>query len=113
MARIRDAIQPGDVITTLARRQLNRIVDIDDHRILVETERSIKHDAGPQPVPAWMVQTAWDHLKRHGSLTNTHLLDILNVKRSSFVCALLARFPDVEVVSERPLTLRHRSQHKA
>jgi hypothetical protein len=112
LARIQRAVQPGDVISTLTRRQLNRIVAIDDHQILVETDRSTKRGAGPRPVPAWMVQIAWDHLTKNGSLTNTHLLDVLNVKRSSFVCALLARFQDVEVVSERPLTLRHRRDRR-
>src|SRR5436309_14752596 len=94
--RIQETVRPGDVISTVTTRQPNRIVAIDDRRILVETDRSIKCDAGPQPVPAWMVQIAWDHLTKHGSLTNTHLLDAVKVKRSSFVCALLARFPDVD-----------------
>src|SRR5688572_15664293 len=88
MARIRSAVQPGDVISTLSRRQLNRIIAIDDQQILVETDRSTKRDAGPQRVPAWMIQIAWNHLEKYGSLTNAHLLDTLNVKRSSFVCAL-------------------------
>jgi hypothetical protein len=40
-----------------------------------------------------------DYLQAHGSLTNRLLLDKdgLNVKRSSFVCALLARLPNVQV----------------
>ena len=55
-----------------------------------------------------MVQAAWEHLTAHGTLTNTHLLakDGLNVKRSSAVCALLARLPEVTVVSVRPIMLR-------
>jgi hypothetical protein len=54
-----------------------------------------------------MVQGAWDYLQAHGGLTNRYLLDKdgLNVKRSSFVCALLARLPGVVVVSPNPIML--------
>jgi hypothetical protein len=54
-----------------------------------------------------MIQSAWEYLQAQGSLTNGHLLstDGLNVKRSSFVCALLARLPAVHVSSARPITL--------
>ena len=46
-----------------------------------------------------MIQSAWEYLQAHGVLTNRFLLstDGLNVKRSSFVCALLARLPGVSV----------------
>jgi hypothetical protein len=49
-----------------------------------------------------------EYLQAHGSLTNRDLLctDGLNVKRSSLVCALLARLPGVHVASARPITLR-------
>jgi hypothetical protein len=54
-----------------------------------------------------MIQSAWEYLQAHGVLTNRFLLssDGLNVKRSSFVCALLARLPGVSVASTRPITL--------
>jgi hypothetical protein len=54
-----------------------------------------------------MIQIAWEWLLAHGTLTNRHLLDKdgLNVKRSSFVCALLARLPDVQVLRVRPIEL--------
>jgi hypothetical protein len=40
-----------------------------------------------------MIQIAWERLQSHGRLTNRYLLadEGLNVERSSFVCALLAR----------------------
>jgi hypothetical protein len=40
---------------------------------------------------------AWEYLTSNGSLTNRYRLadDGLNVKRSRFVCALLASLPDV------------------
>ena len=63
-----------------------------------------------------MIQIAWDWLRAHGSLSNRFLLDKdgLNVKRSSFVCALLAQLPDV-VISRRPieLALRRHATPKA
>jgi hypothetical protein len=54
-----------------------------------------------------MIQVAWEWLLARGQLTNRFLLDTdgLNVKRSSFVCALLARLPGVRVVSTRPIEL--------
>ena len=59
----------------------------------------------PQIVPAWMIVAAWEHLRRNGELTHSELLNELNVKRSAFVCALLAQFPDVVVRSTRPIVL--------
>jgi hypothetical protein len=58
-------------------------------------------------VPAWMLALAWEYLLAHGTLTNRHLLaaDGLNVKRSSAVCAVLARLPGIAVASTRPVTL--------
>ena len=56
-------------------------------------------------MPAWMIVAAWEHLRRNGELTHHELLHELNVKRSAFVCALLAQFPDVVVRSTRPLVL--------
>jgi hypothetical protein len=52
-----------------------------------------------------MIQVAWDWLEV--PLTNRLLLSTngLNVKRSSFVRALLARLPGIEVTSTRPITL--------
>jgi hypothetical protein len=72
------------------------------------TEQTKARGRGPQLVPAWMVQPAWDYLQMHGRMSNRYLLanDGLNVKRSSFVCALLAQLPQIEVASTRPITLR-------
>ena len=53
-----------------------------------------------------MINCALDELRAEGALTNRKLLDELNVKRSSFVMALLAQLPGVEVSSQRPLTIR-------
>ena len=104
--RIEMAVPPDGVIETIGRNRPNRVVAIAPDGLWVETERSIKLDAGPQLVPAWMIVTAWEHLRRHGRLSNQTLLNELNVKRSSFVCSLLSRFPDVEVESVRPVVLR-------
>lgn len=98
------AITP--VITTVADRRPNRIVSVERDGIMVHTEKSASTGSA-QLVPAWMIEVAWDHLRRTGSLTQRHLLstDGLNVKRSAFVLALLARFPGVRVVSTRPSEL--------
>jgi len=52
-----------------------------------------------------MIVTAWEHLKKHGELSQDWLLNGLNVKRSAFVCALLAHFPEIHVRSTRPTVL--------
>lgn len=69
----------------------------------LETEASKAKGAGPQLVRAWMLNTAWHHLRSTGSLDNRFLLSVkgLNVKRSSAVCALLAQTPGVKVMSSR------------
>lgn len=105
LERIRRVVAPGVTIETLSVKRPNRIAFIEGYGIGVETERSTAHRAEPQLVPAWMVQTAWDHLRHHGSLEQNYLLNQLNVKRSAFVVALLAQFPDVAVRSTRPTVL--------
>jgi hypothetical protein len=107
--RVAYAVRPGEVINTLGVARPNRIVSIDRDGILVETERSIDRKTGPQLVPAWLVTTAWEHLRLHGRLTNLQLLNDLNVKRSAFVCALLSHFDEVEIESLRPIALRLRT----
>ena len=105
-ALVADTISVGQVIETLARKQTNYIAGIDRPGVYVETERSKVRGTGPQHVPAWMIDTAWDHLRRNGELSQVTLLNDLNVKRSAFVCALLARFPGVVVHSDRAVVLR-------
>ena len=61
--------------------------------------------SGPQLVPAWMIAAAWDRLRDKGELSQQELLNELNVKRSAFVCALVAKFPDVRIRSTRPTVL--------
>lgn len=104
--RVEGAVSPGGVINTLGIARPNRIVSIDRHGLLVETEHSTDKGTGPQLVPAWMVATAWEHLCLHGRLSNQELLNSLNVKRSAFVCALLSHFDEVEIESLRPIVLR-------
>jgi hypothetical protein len=79
--------------------------------VWIGTERSRAAGRPAQLVDAWMIQVAWDWLESHGSLTNRHLLatDGLNVKRSSFVCALLASLPEVEIRTRRPIELALRT----
>lgn len=100
------AVEIGDVISTLGIARPNWIAGIDRDGVLVETTRSRKMGRGPQLVPAWMINTAWRQLRGGGRITHEQLLNELNVKRSAFVCALLALFDGVEVESDKPITLR-------
>lgn len=103
--RICSAVKPGDEITTLSNKCVNRIASITPAGVFVETARSNARRTGPQLVPAWMIQTGWDNLCRAGELSHRKLLNELNVERSAFVCALLALFPEVVVRSTRPTVL--------
>lgn len=94
---LRTALEGTSVIYTLAHQKPNWIVDIRPEGLLLETEKSRKDGSGSQVVPAWMLNEAWRHLRSHGSLTNSYLLNVLNVKRSSAVCAVLAQVPSVRV----------------
>jgi len=103
--QIETKVLPGSVIATLGISRPNHVVAVTEDGVLVETTRSQERGAAPQLVPAWMITVAWDHLSRHGRLRQRELLDDLNVKRSAFVCALLAQLDGVEVEATRPVTL--------
>ena len=107
LAAIRTAVAATPEIPTLAAANSNWVHDVTPDGVWVETTRSRALGRPPQLVDAWMIQIAWEWLTAHGTLTNRHLLakDGLNVKRSSFVCALLARLPAVRVAATRPIEL--------
>ena len=105
LERVLAAVRPGDEISTLSNKRPNRIVSVGRSGVEVETLRSDRRGSGPQTVPAWMIVAAWHHLRQKGELSQNELLNDLNVKRSAFVCALLAQFPDVVVRSTRPTVL--------
>lgn len=88
--------------------KLNVVIDAGPSGLWVETDRTRDANAAAQLVPPRMLNLAWDVLRSRGELSNRTLLDELRVHRSSFVCALLARVPGVEVVSSRPIVLRYR-----
>lgn len=103
--RIAAALDGIDVIETLSLKRPNWIASVDRTGVWVETERSKARGSGAQRVPAWMFVVAWERLRKNGSLSQIELLNDLNVKRSAFVCTLLAQFPDVVVVQDRPVVL--------
>lgn len=100
------SLHEGQIIPTLQGQRLNKIVTINVDAVWVETEATTAKGRSAAPVPGWMLQLAYDRLRSHGTLTNTTLLNELRVHRSSFVCAALARLPDVAVTSRAPITLK-------
>jgi hypothetical protein len=104
---LQECIHEGSVVTTLSAGNPNRISSLDRAGIRVETGRTQVAGTGPQLVPAWMIEAAWRRLKERGRLSYAELVatNDLNVKRSSFVCALLACLPAVTVASQRPIVL--------
>jgi hypothetical protein len=107
LAEIAKARRLDPVFMTLGPNpRPNNVVEVTPSEIWIETERTRRERTGPQPVPAWMLNLAWEYLKTRGELTNATLLNQLRVHRSSAVCALLARVPGVEVPSGGPIALR-------
>jgi len=105
LERITEIVKDGDVIETLSNKRTNWIASFDRAGVWVETERSRARGAGPQLVPAWMIVVAWERLCKNGTLSHIELLHDMKIMRSAFVCALLAQFPDVVVVQDRPAVL--------
>ncbi len=93
-------------VLTLREGRPNFVRDVTPGALYVETERSQKLGRTAQPVPAWMVNIAWQRLLLRGELTNRELLNDLRVHRSSFVLALLARLPQVEPLPGRQMGVR-------
>lgn len=87
----------GGLFTTIAKDKPNHVTEVTTTGLYVVTDASAAKGTPAQFVPAWMLEVAWDYLRAHGRLTNRFLLDVdgLNVKRSSFVCALLSTLPGV------------------
>jgi HKD family nuclease len=86
----------------------NRVVDLTRLEVYVETERSRATAGRAEPIPAWMFNIAWDRLRTHGTLSNRQLLEDLRVHRSSAVCAMLARLPNVDRLPGREIVLAWR-----
>jgi hypothetical protein len=107
---LRAEVRKDPVFRTLSRGRPNRVVDLTPVEVYVETERSRTRSGGPEPIPAWMFNLAWDRLRSFGELTNRQLLEDLRVHRSSAVCAILARVPGVERVPGREIALRWRAR---
>ena len=104
LARIESMVAADSVVRTLADGNPNWVREVTPDGVWVETQKSRAEGRPAQLVEAWMIQIAWDWLQAHATITASFLVatDGLNVKRSSFVCAVLARLPEVDVVSTRP-----------
>jgi hypothetical protein len=107
-AELRAEVRRDPVFRTLGRDKPNRAVELTPLEVQVETERSRQRTGGAESVPAWMFNLAWQRLQTHGSLSNIELLRDMRVHRSTAVCAILARLPQVEVVPGRTVVLRWR-----
>jgi HKD family nuclease len=105
-AALSKEVRRDPVFRTLGRDLPNRVVELTPIEVQIETERSRQRTGGAESVPAWMFNLAWDRLRTHGTLSNVELLNDLRVHRSTAVCAILARLPQVEVVPGRTIVLR-------
>lgn len=100
------AVRADPVFLTLGRARENRVVELTPVEVRVQTDRSLARTGGGEPVPAWMFNLAWERLRTHGRLSNSELLNVLRVHRSTAVCAILARLPQVEREAGRGVVLK-------
>lgn len=108
LAALSKAARLDPIFMTLGPNPLpNKVVEVTLSEVWIETGRTSRERTGPQPVPAWMLNLAWEYLRTRGVLSNTTLLNQLRVHRSSAVCAMLARVPEVIVVPGRTIVLRY------
>lgn len=108
--QIRAEVERDPVFLTLGPTpKKNEVTAVSASGVYVTSDATRAKGTTAQLVPAWMIQLAYDYLVEHGQLTNAYLLssDGLNVKRSSFVCALLARLPGVVPSPRTPVELRY------
>jgi HKD family nuclease len=105
-AELKAEVSRDPVFRTLGRNRPNRLVELTPVDVQIETQRSRQRTGGAESVPAWMFNLAWDRLRTHGTLSNAELLKDLRVHRSTAVCAILARLPQVDVVPGRTVVLR-------
>lgn len=106
---LRAEVRKDPIFRTLSQGRPNRVVDLTPVEVYVETERSRSRSGGPESIPAWMLNLAWDRLRSFGELTNRQLLEDLRVHRSSAVCAILACVPGVERMPSKEIALRWRT----
>jgi hypothetical protein len=108
-AGLRTEVRRDPVFMTLGRQpKPNRVLELTQVEAQVETERSQSRARGAEPIPAWMFNLAWERLRTHGTLSNSELLRDLRVHRSSAVCAMLARLPQIERIPGEEIVLRWR-----
>lgn len=106
LAAIRAEYAADPVFRTLRQAKPNRVAELTPSALYVETERSKARCGRPEPLPAWMLNLAWEVLQREGELTNEELLGELRVHRSSAVLAILARLPGIEAMPGRAMGVR-------
>jgi hypothetical protein len=103
--RILVAHRQSPVFLTLGKAAENLVREVTPSALYVDTERS-RARGKPEPIPAWMLNLAWEVLQARGTLDNGTLLDELRVHRSSAVLAILARLPGVEPLKGRRIGVR-------
>jgi HKD family nuclease len=112
LAALAAAVRVDPMFRSVSKGKPNRVTELTPSVVYVETERSRERRGRAEPIPAWMFNLAWNRLLTHGELSNVTLLSALRVHRSSAVCAILARLPQVEVVPGRHVVLRWRGANR-
>jgi hypothetical protein len=88
----------GHTIETPVRREPNRIVQIDGDTVVIATNASDAKGAGGDRIPIAWVQEALDQLSASGEVDLESPQAGERRFRSSFIAALLAALPGVEIV---------------
>lgn len=108
MQLLREHLPTETPVHTLGRRQPNWITAVTNEGLLIETEKTRSAGTGPQLIPAWMFEEAWQRLTTRGTVTNAEMVSTkdMSIKRSSAVCAVLAHLPGVSVATS-PIVLTY------
>ncbi len=112
---LQDLCRDSPQVETLGREDdINVLLSVSPEGVLIETESTRQQGQPPQLLSADMLEPAWEHLRREGSLSRTYLRSSagLNVKRSSVVCTLLARLPGVSVAPTESMGLLYQKPKK-
>jgi hypothetical protein len=97
LTELQRQVEDNPLFLTLSHARPNRVTEVNESGLYVETEASQAKGRPPQLVPAWMFELAYQALRSRGRLTQQSVLNELNIKRSAAVCAILARLEHVSI----------------
>jgi len=100
LAQLHREVEREPLFHTLSHGKPNRVAEVNESGLYIETEASRSKGRPAQLVPSWMFELAYEALRARGRITQQEVLNDLNIKRSAAVCAILARLEHVSTSRE-------------